>query len=287
MGVCFIFIGYAVIHESSSDVQAVKLTAILANVAIFAPLIGPLVGSIIANIFNWQTIFVFTAVLDIVAFIGLFMYTPTKDKKTTISIKQIIKTYWRIVSNKAFMFGIFVAGLTIIPLTGWIGLSPIMIMKTINLPYSYYISYQVIIFTGFILSNFLLQKIAGRFSFTQLIKYGSVIALIGMLSAAVFYNHITIFILAMFIYAFGYGIFNSTVLRFAISSTGESSSLTTACMSLLYCTYISLGLQFYNIMGNKFGYSIMTYAMINLGIGIVSFILLLIFAHKFVKTFGK
>ena len=47
MGICFYFIGYAAIHESSDAVEAVKITSLLANIAIFAPLAGPVLGEVL------------------------------------------------------------------------------------------------------------------------------------------------------------------------------------------------------------------------------------------------
>ena len=83
----------------------------------------------------------------------------------------------------------------------------------------------------------------------------------------------------MFIYALGYGLFNGSVIRISLMSTGESAGLSSACMSLLYCIYISLGLEIYNVLGNHFQFTLSSYAYINVLLGVIAFICLL----KFVK----
>ena len=67
-GLCFIFIGYAMIHELFDDKDAVKLCSLVANIAVFAPLIGPVIGSAIIVNHNWRYVFIVTAVLAIISF---------------------------------------------------------------------------------------------------------------------------------------------------------------------------------------------------------------------------
>ena len=57
-------------------------------------------------------------------------------------------------------------------------------------------------------------------------------------------------------------------------------SLTSSAMSLLYCIYISVGLEAYNLVGAKYAYSLASYALFNVPLGIVLFLALL----WFVKT---
>lgn len=46
VGLCFIgAVGYAAIQESFDEVRCIKITALMANVALIAPLLGPLAGA--------------------------------------------------------------------------------------------------------------------------------------------------------------------------------------------------------------------------------------------------
>jgi DHA1 family multidrug/chloramphenicol efflux transport protein-like MFS transporter len=67
-GLCFIFIGYAMIHELFDDKTAVKLCSLIANISVFAPLIGPVIGSAIIINHNWRYVFIVTAVLAVISF---------------------------------------------------------------------------------------------------------------------------------------------------------------------------------------------------------------------------
>ena len=277
---CFIFIGYSVVHENFDDVKAVKLTAIMANVAVFSPLIGPIVGSAITAVSRWQYIFIVSGVLGLIAFIGLFRFMPKgKIVESKINIPVILRSYKAIFTHKNFMLGILTNSIAIFPIIAWIGLSPTIILNKMHQTFSVYIVYQSIIFLGFIISSTMMQKIAGRFSFKKIIKSGSSIAIIAIIVAALFHNNGIIFIIAMFVYTFGFGICNGVLIRISLMSTGQSGSLTTAAFSLLNASYVAIGLEVYNIVCGLFDYSLTSYALLNIPFGILFYL----GAKKFAK----
>ncbi|HEY0065458.1 MAG TPA: MFS transporter [Telluria sp.] len=281
MGSCFIFLGYATIHELFDDVQAVKLTTLFSNTTVFAPLIGPVVGSAIIAVAPWQAVFVTAFALGLVAWIGLWrsMPGPAAPPRPT-SIRAIAASYRRILSNRSFMFGIFIAGISITPLTAWIGLSPAIVLQRMQQPYSVYIAYQCVIFTGFILSTVAIQRMGENVSLTRLIRQGGALALIGMAGAGLVHAHPHLYIGCMFVFSAGFGLFNGALVRLSLTATGESMSLTSSAMSLLYCIYIAVGLELFNLLCEHFDYALSAYALANVPLGIVIYICLLRFARN-------
>lgn len=58
MGLCFIsVIGYATLQEIFEEMDAVRLMAMMANISILAPLLGPLAGALFVHYFNWRLMF--------------------------------------------------------------------------------------------------------------------------------------------------------------------------------------------------------------------------------------
>lgn len=280
MGMCFIFLGYAMVHEYFGDVESVKLTSMMVNVAIFGPLLGPVVGSGIAAISHWEFVFIVSGILGVISFIGLYKFMPQGNiSKTKVDVSSILKSYYSILTCNNFMLGIFTNGLAIFPVIAWVGLSPTILMNKMHQTFAVYIIYQCIIFSGFIISSSLMQKIAGRFSFKKIIKTGVTIALLGVTIAAIFNFSETILIGGMFIYAFGFGMCNGILVRIALMSTGESSCLSTAAFSILNATYVAIGLEIYNIICGVFDYSLQSYALCNVPVVIFVYIC----ASKFAK----
>ena len=60
--------GYAAIQESFEEAVCIKITALMANVALIAPLLGPLVGAAWVHVLPWEMMFVLFAVLAAISF---------------------------------------------------------------------------------------------------------------------------------------------------------------------------------------------------------------------------
>jgi DHA1 family multidrug/chloramphenicol efflux transport protein-like MFS transporter len=280
MGMCFIFIGYAMIHELFDDVAAVKITSILSNISVFAPLTGPLVGTAIVSVSRWEFVFIVSGVLGTISFFGLYKNMPPGKKHTDkIDIAQITKSYKKILTHRAFVTGIMAFALSMIPFISWIGTSPAIIMENQHQPLKVYAVYQCIIFGGYAISNIMVNIMAGRIGFYKLITYGSRISLTGLICGGVLCMFSTKFvILGMMIYALGVGLYTGSLIRIALSSTGESMNLSAASMTLVMCTIMFLGLETCNRLLHFFNYSINAFAIINLVIAIPVFLLVRHFA---------
>ncbi|HMT03071.1 MAG TPA: MFS transporter [Burkholderiales bacterium] len=282
MGMCFIFIGYAMIHELLNDVQAVRATSIMANITIFAPLVGPIIGSVITNISSWEYVFIVTWILGLVSLCGLFIYMPRgKILTKELNKNNILNGYKNIFSNKNFLLGIGLSSISLVPIISWIGLSPIIIVKSMHNSFSVYLIYQSIIFAGFILSSVLMQIIAGKFSFYNLIIYGSSIAVLGLFITLIFNKNGNLFIVGMFISAFGIGLYNGPTIRLAMKATGESINLNSATMCLVNGLFLAVGLEIANILCDYYSYSLKTFSIINIFIGGLIIILSSIFAKQY------
>lgn len=281
MGSCFIFIGYALIHELFDDKDAVKLTSILSNTGIFAPLIGPVVGSAIVSQWHWHTVFAISLAVGAVTLAGFAKTMPDgKIKETPFDFAATRKSYGRIFTCGQFMSGILVAGIAITPLTAWIGLSPSIVMDGMHASYGTYIAWQCVIFSGFILATFAVQKLDENFSMGRLIRGGGLVAAVGMSGFGLLSQYPLVFITGMFIFSIGFGLFNGALIRIAMTATGESMSLTSSAMSLFYCIVISAGLEVYNLVCEARGFTLASYALCNVPLGIAVYLCLL----RFIKT---
>lgn len=280
MGLCFIFIGYAMIHDLFDDKTAVKLTTLVANISVFAPLIGPIFGSAVIVALDWRYIFAITAVLAITSLIGLNYSMPdTKLSENKMNISDILKTYSGIFKTKILVMGGLIIGIVSLPMLSWIGLAPVLVMKVMGKGYSTYIIYQALVFGGFILSSILIQYIAGKFSFFTLITRGTAIAFTGLLISFIFHKSEETFIAGMFLSSFGIGIFTGSIFRVAITSTGLSNSMSAASLNIIQSATLAACLEIFNLISNKLNYSILSFTLINLIVGIIMLAMCFKFAN--------
>jgi DHA1 family multidrug/chloramphenicol efflux transport protein-like MFS transporter len=264
-GCCFVFIGYAMIHELFDDVQAIKLTSIISNAAIFAPIAGPVLGTAVISQLDWRYVFVISGALGVTAMLGLLKFMPDGDARgARLDLRAVVASYAGILGNRQFMFGIFIGGMAIAPLTAWIAFSPIFILNNLGASYGRYIAYQCVILAGFALSSIAIQRIGEDYPVARLVRIGGALALLGMLSAGLAREHVEVFSVCMFVYSAGLGLFNGTLLRMSVKACTQAMPLVSSAMSFLYCVYISLWLLVYNKMADVFGYRLSTYALMNI-----------------------
>lgn len=289
MGSCFIFIGYAAVHELLDDERAVKMTSLMGNTTVFAPLIGPVIGSAVITVLDWRAIFGIAFVLGAVAWVGLFRNMPVHaaapvavpdaaagaaSVSAAAAPRSLAASYRAIFTNRTFMFGIFVAACAITPLTAWIGLSPAIVLQGMEASYGTYIAWQCAIFCGFVCSTLAIQRLGEGFSLARLLRQGGTLALAGMAGAALLYRQGHLFVLCMFVYSAGFGLFNGALIRIALTATGVSMGLTSCAMSLLYCLYLAAGLELYNAVCTHFDYALGAYALMNAPLGVFLFLAL-------------
>jgi DHA1 family multidrug/chloramphenicol efflux transport protein-like MFS transporter len=281
MGSCFIFLGYAAIHELFDDTRAVKLTTLMGNTTVFAPLIGPVVGSAIIAVADWRAVFGTAFVLALVAWIGLYRCMPAERKPPVpVRAATLWRDYRRVFATPTFVLGILVAGLAITPLTAWIGLSPAILLRHGEASYGTYIAYQCAIFVGFILSTLAIQR-AGELPLGRLLRQGGTLAFVGLTAAGLLYRQGHLFVLGMFVFSAGFGLFNGALIRIALTSTGVSMNLTSAAMSVFYCLIIAAGLELYNVVCERWDYALSAFALCGLPLGAVLCAALWYLAHGY------
>ncbi len=271
-GLCFIFIGYAMIHELFDDKAAVKLCSLIANISVFAPLIGPVIGSAIIINHNWRYVFIVTAVLAIISFFGLAKNMPNNKPvaQKKASIKEIFAIYKTIFTTSTLIKGGLIISISALPMIGWIGLAPVLVMKTLDKGFTEYVIYQVIVFGGFIISSIGIQFMAGRFSFYSLITRGSIVSTLGLIISCLGHQYISLFIGGLFIASIGVGIFNGSIFRIAITSTGVSNSMSAASLNIIQSLSMAIGLEVVNHLSGLWNYSILSFTGLNLIAGIAT-----------------
>lgn len=96
ISLCFIgAVGYAAIQESFEEAVCIKITALMANVALIAPLLGPLVGAAWVHVLPWEGMFILFAALAAIAFFGLQRAMPETATRRgeTLSFKALGRDY--------------------------------------------------------------------------------------------------------------------------------------------------------------------------------------------------
>lgn len=165
ISLCFIgAVGYAAIQESFEEAVCIKITALMANVALIAPLLGPLVGAAWIHVLPWEGMFVLFAALAAISFFDLQRAMPETATRIgeKLSLKELGRDYKLVLKNGRFVAGALALGFVSLPLLAWIAQSPIIIITGEQLSSYEYGLLQVPIFGALIAGNLLLARLTSR-----------------------------------------------------------------------------------------------------------------------------
>lgn len=250
ISLCFIgAVGYAAIQESFDEAVCIKITALMANVALIAPLLGPLVGAAWIHVAPWETMFVLFAALATVSFFGLQKAMPETATRMgeTLSIKALGRDYALVLKNYRFVAGALATGFVSLPLLAWIAQSPVIIISGEQASTYEYGMLQVPIFGALIVGNLVLAKLTSRRTVRWLIIAGGWPIAAGLMLAAaatVVSSHAYLWMTAgLSLYAFGIGLANAGLVRLTLFASDMSKGTVSAAMGMLQMLIFTVGIE--------------------------------------------
>ena len=250
ISLCFIgAVGYAAIQESFEEAVCIKITALMANVALIAPLLGPLVGAAWIHVAPWEMMFVLFAVLAAISFFGLWRAMPETATRLgdTLSMKALGRDYREVMKNVRFVAGALSIGFVSLPLLAWIAQSPVLIISGEKLSTYEYGLLQVPIFGALIIGNLVLARLTSRRTVRALIIMGGWPIMLGLAVAAlatVVSSHAYLWMTAgLSIYAFGLGLANAGLVRLTLFASDMSKGTVSAAMGMLQMLIFTVGIE--------------------------------------------
>ncbi|MFC0180857.1 MFS transporter [Thorsellia kenyensis] len=272
IGLCFIgAVGYAAIQDSFSETIAIKLTAIMANVSLIAPMLGPLMGSEMIKYVPWQMIFVLFAGLSLIAFAGLFKSMPESAplKDNPLVVKEIYRDYVQVLTNPQFLRGALAIGFAVIPLLTWIAQTPMIFMEHRNFSNEAYSLLQIPVFVSLLCGNFTLTKLTGKVAVTRPIFLGAFPMLLGVLIAVLGLLFIPdafeFMVIGVSIYAYGLGVANAGLYRLTLFSSHVSKGTVSAGLGMINAIMFAIGIEIANVVYLKmdlFGFNLISFICI-------------------------
>ncbi|MBB5190604.1 DHA1 family multidrug/chloramphenicol efflux transport protein-like MFS transporter [Silvimonas terrae] len=252
MGMCFLVaVGYAAIQEAFEEKTAIKVTALMANVALLAPLIGPLTGAALMAFTTWRMIFVAIACLAAVAGVGLYFAMPetAPRSKAPFSYTSVWLDYKAVLTNRRFMSGVMAISMAGLPLLAWIGQSPVIIMEGEHHSSLDYGLWQLPVFGSLILGNIALATIGGRYPIQRVIALGGALVFAGTLLALaltlLFDTPFQGMAIGLGLYAFGLGLGNAGIFRLTLFASDIAKGTVSATLGLIMMGIYAIGIEIF------------------------------------------
>lgn len=258
MGLCFIgVVGYATLQEIFAEKDAIRLIAIMANVSILAPLLGPLLGALFIHYFSWRWIFIIISILSLVAWWGIWRYMPEpvgqiktdgeEIKRVPLAPRVIMDNYKKLFANQKCLLGSIALGCLALPCVVWIALAPIMLIADAKLSVVEYGLWQIPVFSAAILGNWFLQRLTRHYSSEQILWQGSIIAILSLMMTFILpflFGYSFLWLMpGLIIYFFGLGITMAPLDRLILFSTPIAKGTTSAFMTMIAMCIQAAGVE--------------------------------------------
>ncbi|TCB54959.1 MFS transporter [Acinetobacter terrae] len=265
-------VGYAAIQETFEERDAIKVMALMANISLLAPLLGPVVGAFLIDHISWHWGFVGIAFLAFLSWFGLKAKMP--DTKLSIPrqpISYILDDFKQVYKNKRFLGMTLALPMVSMPLMLWIALSPVILVEELGFSSVQYGLAQFPVLGGLILGNIVLIKIIDKLALGKSVLIGLPIMLLGtvVLIAGVIWQDYLIWCLiaGMTLISFGEGISFSVLYRFALMSSEISKGTVAAAVSMLLMFSFFFIIELVRIMYEQYhlwAYSLACFVLIAL-----------------------
>ncbi len=265
-------VGYAAIQETFEERDAIKVMALMANISLLAPLLGPVVGAFLIDHVSWHWGFIGIAFLAFLSWFGLKAKMP--DTKVSIPkqpFSYILDDFKQVYKNKRFLGMTLALPMVSMPLMLWIALSPVMLVEELGFSSMQYGLAQFPVLGGLILGNIVLIKIIDKLALGKSVLIGLPIMLLGslVLVAGVIWQDYLVWCLiaGMTLLSFGEGMSFSVLYRFALMSSEVSKGTVAAAVSMLLMFSFFFIIELVRVLYEQFhliGYSVSCLVLIAL-----------------------
>ncbi|MFB6325452.1 MFS transporter [Pantoea deleyi] len=285
ISLCFIgAVGYAAIQEAFDEALAVRMMALMANVALLAPLAGPLAGAAWLTLGSWRSMFWLFAACSVVAFVVLWRVMPETagDRSHSIALPSLARNYGRLMKDRLVMSGSFAIGLVFIPILTWVALSPVILIHDEGLSRMQYALLQLPVFMAMIAGNLTLSKLAGRVPIERPVIFAAWPILIGLtlaLVASLLNSHAWLLVTAgLSLYAFGAGMVNAGLYRLTLYASQEGKGSVAAMLGMISILTLAAGIEL--AKSGYFSGGMLWFCLVNFISGVLWFGLVKLFMRE-------
>ena len=255
MGLGFVVaVSYPALQEVFCEADAVRLMALLGNVALLSPLLGPLLGILLLEWLSWREIFLLLGFTAALVWLGLLLWMPEtvgverrdghRTPRVPFSWRCTSRRYGALLGNPRFLCASLALGLMSLPLITWIGLAPLLLVRVLELPPLEYGLWQIPVFSAVIAGNLILDRLLQTHSLTQLIQlalWPFCLGLLFLAACALLGAGLGPVVASLSLYAVGLGMSNAAVYRLALFASDDSKGLVSALTGMISIAVMGLG----------------------------------------------
>lgn len=101
--------------------QRARILATIAVIVALAPMIAPIIGGWVIHFSSWRWVFIFQAMLGLVAWVGVYRMDEPLKQFQTISPGDAVMVYFRLLRNRRYSGLMLAMSILILPFFGFLG----------------------------------------------------------------------------------------------------------------------------------------------------------------------
>src|SRR5262249_29005847 len=139
--------GYATIHENFADREAATILGFTGSIAFLAPMLGPLLGALVLEVFSWRAIFAVLCTPTVTFLLILSFIMPQKFRPAAhAKLWESFADYAQLIRCRPYVLLTLAYGCQLGCLMLWVTSSPYLLMKIAGLSRQAYALWQIPVF---------------------------------------------------------------------------------------------------------------------------------------------
>jgi DHA1 family bicyclomycin/chloramphenicol resistance-like MFS transporter len=182
-------ISRAIIRDLYDRERAASMIGLVTSVVVLMPMMAPLLGGILDTLFGWSAIFIFVALFSAAVFLWAALALPETRRFSTVpgANGQLVPDFKALAQSPRFFGYALCAGLGSGPFFSFLGGAPHVTVTMLGRSSAEYGLWFFLPSFGFMLGNFLVSRLSGRFTIDTLIWWGIGATVVGSLISIVLY----------------------------------------------------------------------------------------------------
>src|SRR5690606_16758794 len=181
-------ISRAVVRDTVGTAEAASQIGYITMGMSVVPMIGPMIGGFLDELYGWQAGFWLTLVFGVVALAIVIADLGETNRNRSVSLAAQFRAYPELLGSPRFWGYALTAAFTTGAFFAFIGGGPYVASEMLYLTPSQYGFYFGIISLGYMLGNFLSGRYAGRVGINRMMLWGNIVAASGMVLAIMLFS---------------------------------------------------------------------------------------------------
>ncbi|MEH6548411.1 MAG: multidrug effflux MFS transporter [Pseudomonadales bacterium] len=167
-------LGRAMVRDLYAPREAAKALATMAAIMALAPVVAPIAGGWMVELWHWQSIFLSLAIYSAITMGLLLIKVPeTLPQKQSLNIKNILSNYSSLIGNRRYMLYILAPAFLYAGTLGFLAGSSFVLIEFMHVPTHQFGYWFMFIVVGYIFGNLFTMRFAYKMDRHKLMRLGA------------------------------------------------------------------------------------------------------------------